>query len=337
MRRSSLTAPFAFLSSACLVRPWTPSVAVASWAEPPPLTLAVIETAQPDAIGLWQLPPDNPWLPYEKLTLLTAIDSLPSTVALPDVAGLEVVQAAGQAAESLAAVGLPPGTLWIVDVRGAASVAFGSTLTRRARTRVTPVLTFNNWPADREMIPAEETLSALLTMPPRIESGPGPTHPIFLMDAWRLAYRDEAVDDDVTDNRYMLNPADLPAAEVLVEQGIRRIVYVVESRAETDTEEDDLNDTFYRYQSEGIRFSMVDFASLGQLADRKGLRLQSPLEAMLESCDYRIALRETLVKDPQFYLRARGGFGGIAVLGFGGGSGPGGGFWAHGAHGHGGG
>ncbi len=128
--------------------------------------------------------------------------------------------------------------------------------------------------------------------------------------------------------------------EVLVEQGIRRIVYVVESRDETDTEEDDLHETFYAYQSEGIRVSMVDFGWLAQLGDRKGTGAQRPWDAMLGSCEYRVVARATLVKDPRFYLRARGGFGGVAVLGFGVGaeaSGAGGGFWVHGGHGHGGG
>ncbi len=339
MRRYLLTAPLALLSSACAMRPWTPSVPVAYWAEPPPEAEEVIETAQPDAIALWQLPPDNPWMRYEKLTLLTSVDAMPSTILLPHVADLEVVERARSAAEAVAAVGLPSDTMFVVDLRGAASVAFGSTLSRNARESVSPVLTFNNWPAEAEMIPAEETLSALLTMAPRpvstSETG-DVTRPVFLLDAWRLAYRYDTVDDDVTDNRYMLNPSDLPTADVLQTEGIRRVIYVVESLDDSGVEEDDLNAIFLEYQAEGISVSMVDLDWL------MGLREPARWEGRLGSCSLRVETRMTLMNDPNFYLRARGGFGGPAVAppvhGMWGINGHG--FWAHGGfggHGHGGG
>ena len=339
MRRYVLTAPLALLSSACAMRPWTPSVPVAYWAEPPPPTEDVISTAQPDAIALWQLPPENPWARYEKLTLLTSVDSIPSTIQLPHVADLEVVEEARTAAENMAAVGLPADTMFVVDLRGAASVAFGAALSRAARESVSPVLTFNNWPAESEMIPAEETLSALLTMSPRLASTPATgevTRPVFLLDAWRLAYRYDTVDDDVTDNRYMLNPSDLPAVDVLQSEGIRRVVYVVESLDDSAMEEDDLNAIFLEYQAEGIVVSMVDLDWLN------GLTKPSRWEGRLGSCSLRIETRMTLGNDPNFYLRARGGFGGPSVAppvhGMWGPSGHG--FWAgggHGGHGHGGG
>jgi hypothetical protein len=336
MRREALTAPFALLSSACVLRPWTPSVSIAYSAEPPPFTADVISIAQPEAIALWQLPPDNPWAPYEKLTLLTAVDSPTTTVVLPHVIGLEDVQSAGQAAAAVATAGLPPSTMWIVDARGAASVAFGAALTRLARQSVTPVLTFNNWPAPLEMIPAEETLSALLAMRPRLPTSSGPTVPVFLLDAWRLAYRDDTVDDDVTDNRYMLNPADLPSAEVLVKQGFRRVLYVVESLEDTATEEDDLNETFLAYQSQGIRVSMVDFDWLSGVADPARLISRGSWDERLTSSEYGVAGRATVVRDPRFYLRARGGFGGESALPHAQGTWDlhGGGFWARGSGGH---
>jgi hypothetical protein len=339
MRRYALTAPLAVLSSACAMRPWTPSVPVAYWAEPPPPTEDVVSTAQPDAIALWQLPADNPWRPYEKLTLLTSLDSISSTILLPHVADLEVVEEARTAAEAVAAVGLPRDTMFVVDLRGAASVAFGATLSRYARESVSPVLTFNNWPAESEMIPAEETLSALLTMAPRLASttaaGDVP-RPVFLLDAWRLAYRYDTVDDDVTDNRYMLNPSDLPSTDVLHAEGIRRVLYVVESLDDSSVEEDDLNQIFLEYQAEGILVSMIDLDTLNGLTD--------PVrwEGRLASCSLRVETRMTLANDPTFYIRARGGFGGPAVAppvhGIWGANGSG--YWAgggHGGHGHGGG
>jgi hypothetical protein len=340
VRHYVLTAPFALLSSACVLRPWTPSVPDAYWAEAPSTTKDVITMSRSDAVALWQLPPDNPWMRYEKLTLLTSVDSMPSTILLPHVDDLEVVADARTAAEVVATVGLPPETMFVVDLRGAASVAFGSTLSRRARESVSPVLTFNNWPADAEMIPAEETLSALLTMTPRPLSGSETgdvTRPVFLLDAWRLAYRYDTVDDDVTDNRYMLNPSDLPSADVLHAEGIRRVVYVVESLDDSTMEEDDLNQIFLEYQAEGILVSMVDLDWLRSLADPP--RWDSRLASYLLQVDTRM----TLLTDPTFYIRARGGFGGPEIVPVVSGMwGEGGfGYWGssggHGGHGHGGG
>ena len=57
--------------------------------------------------------------------------------------------------------------MWVVDLRGAASVAFGATLSQRLARPVAPVMTFNNWPADCEVVPAEQTLAALVAMRPR--------------------------------------------------------------------------------------------------------------------------------------------------------------------------
>jgi hypothetical protein len=252
----------------------------------------------------WLLPATNPWSPYQKTTLLAALDEGEGTTNLPPIEQLAGVQDAREAANTVATVGLPPDAMWVVDLRGAASVAFGAVLSTGSREPVAPVLTFNNWPARREIVPAEETLAALVSLEPRRPRVAG--RPVFLLDAWRLAFRDDPPDDDRTDNRYMLTAADLPAADVLLSAGIRRVLYVVESSDATSREEDDLHGTFAAYRAAGISIDIVDLALL------QGLDPDEPWED-LEGGDWSLSIdpnRATLVSDPTFYSRARGGFGG---------------------------
>ena len=306
MRRAAVIAPLALLTSACTMRPWTPSTSVAFWSEEPPAARYVTVPSQPELIARWQLPPMNPWARYEKYTLLTALDSVPRTAPMPDVTQLDVVHKANTAAARIAAAGLPNDTMWVVDLRGAASVTFGAQLSQAAREPVSLVLTFNNWPAKNELIPAEETLAALIAFQPRL---PGAndvgTRPVFMLDAWRLAYRFDEPDDDVTDNRYILNPSDLPDPSTLRASGITRVVYVVEDLDETSQEEDDLHQTFLAYQQAGITIYMVDLNFLAKpIVHDRWNEVLAPRVCYIE-------YRSTLIDDPSFYARARGGFGGI--------------------------
>ncbi|WP_394824783.1 hypothetical protein [Pendulispora albinea] len=304
MRRFVYAAPAALISAACASRPWTPSVSVAYWAQDVPASVDTSLPTTSQLLPLWQLPTGNPWSRYAKATLLTALGEEPRTGALPDVEALEVLGDARAAAHAVASAGLPQGTLWMLDLRGAASVAFATTLSHEAREPVSLVLTFNNWPDPDELVPAEETLAALIRMPPK---APDPaatgTYPIFLLDSWRLAYRFDAPPDNVFDNRYVMSPGDLPTPEVLRENGVTRLVYVVEDLDDTETEEDDLHFVFAAYQQAGIALHLVD---LRMLAKRKpGARWPSELAAYTLF----VGRRATLLEDPKFYERARGGFG----------------------------
>jgi hypothetical protein len=149
--------------------------------------------------------------------------------------------------------------------------------------------------------------------------------PVFLLDAWRLAYRNDRPDDDITDNRYMLTATDFPDASTLRARGISRILYVVESVETAGEEEDDLHETFAAYQAAGIAISIVDLALLSQVEEGplwdELLRYERPLFVDPE--------RVTIVSDPNFYLRAHGGFGGPHVI-YGGRHGFGHGFGGHG-------
>ena len=129
---------------------------------------------------------------------------------------------------------------------------------------------------------------------------------------WRLAYRFDAPEPEVFDNRYMLTQADLPDASVLRTHGISRVLYVVDSLDDTEVEEDDLHLTFRALVGEGIGLSLIDLAWLEDHGAAPGLDLafaEHPL---------RVEPRLTLIDDPLFFKRAHGGFGGLHGIGFGG-------------------
>lgn len=305
MKRALLLGP-ALFTAACSLRPWTPSTTVAFGGEvTPPVRYTDVPSAA-EAVKRWQLPSGLPWTPYSKLTLLAALDGAPRVLPLPDVSTLDVVAHADSAAYRVAEAGLPSDALWIVDLRGAASVTFGASLSRRAREPVAPVLTFNNWPHDDGLVPAEETLAALVAgMQPRLPA-PGETRarPVFLLDAWRLAYRFDVPDDDVVDNRYVLSANDFPDVATLKAQGIRRVIYVVEDLDETEQEEDDMHDVLLAFRAAGLALHLVDLAWLAQSSS-------TGWDARLAGAPLVVEPRQTLLQDPAFYARARGGFGGV--------------------------
>ena len=290
--------PLALLSSACAGQPWTPSVPVAFWSEPVPDGREMLgDIHDIDLLGRWSLPATDPWAPYQKVTLLTALADMEPGTRLPDTNALEVVQRARVCAHRVATAGIPRGTMFVVDLRGAASVAFGAELSRASASPVSLVLTFNNWPAQDEVVPAEEALAALVADAPRAA---GPGSPVFLLDAWRLAYRFDQADPDSVDNRYAVT--DLPSAEVLALAGINRVVYLVEDLDETDVEEDDLNGVFGAWQASGVRIAMMDLDLSIALRDWD----DATSSALLD-----VRPRHVILDDPGFYVRARGGFGGI--------------------------
>lgn len=325
MRRLPLTVPLVF-ATGCALRPFTPSTTVAYHAQAVPPDAEITVPEAKDLAGVWQLPTDDPWMPFSKLTLLTAVGDEGGAIALPEVDYLDVVNKARTAATRLASVGLPPGTMLILDLRGAASVAFAATLVERSTTPISPVLTFQHWPGENELIPAEETLAALVRFAPRSPLV-GHGTPVFVLDSWRLAYRFERPEDDAYDNRYFVQPGDLPDAELLLAHGIRRVVYVVESRDETDTEEDDLHLPAFHWQQAGIPIYLTDLDWVAH----------HPLEpaALAKECAFAVRPRRTILADPRFYERARGGFGGPSTAPYGTGGPIVGGsiFWGYGTRG----
>lgn len=300
------------LLGGCGLRPWTPSVSVAFWAEEVPPVQSMALPSSADLASAWQLSPSDPWAPYVKTTLASSVDMMGSSPALPDVRRLEVTAKAQRAATRVAQLGLPKDTAWFVDLRGAASCMFGAQLSRAAREPVSTIVTFNNWPSEEGLVPADETLAGLALWNPRIpgeaEVARG-TQPVFLLDAWRLAFRYDDPGDDVYDNRYMLTAADLPDAATLRRQNITRVVYVVEDLDDAEVEEDDLHAVFRSYQDAGIGIHFVDLDFLEEMGAPSSATMQVDWARTLAPRTYFVRDRWTLVDDPFFYARARAGFG----------------------------
>ena len=307
MRVPLVLAPIAILGTACTIRPFTPSTTLVTWSQHVPSAVQQSLPSADQAIARWQLPPELIWSRFSKHTLLSSLDAQPITGSLPDITHLDVVHQAQCAAMRVAAAGLPADTMWIVDMRGAASVAFGAMVSRVALEPVAPIVTFNNWPAETEAVPAEETLAAMLAFAPQLPP-PGTERavPILLLDAWRLAFRYEEVGDEVVDNRYALTSADLPSGELLASQGIRRVIYVVERLDETDVEEDDMTAIVADYAAHGIELAMVDLSSLCEPPTPT-----IDLGTVIAHHEWHFAPRHTLLDDPTFFQRARSGFGAV--------------------------
>ncbi len=327
---ASLTIPAILLTACATTRPGAlaqvpPSASVPQWDEMA-APKRMYAPSMDEIAARWLLPQSSPWAAYDKMTLLAALGSTDRVIELPNVSELDVVLDAQRAAEVVARVGVP-NALWVVDLRGAASVAFAASLSQASSQSIAPVLTFNNWPAQDELVPAEETLAALVSMQPRLPTSEADHGiPVFLLDAWRLAYKNERPDDETTDNRYMLTPSDLPAPEVLLSRGINSVMYVVENLAVTTTEEDDLHETFAAYQESGITITMVDLRWLFALDNPARWDERRERNRLI------IEPRVTLLQDEHFYRRAHGGFGGVQVYSGGGGHGFGAGI-GHGGHG----
>jgi len=302
---SVTTGAYAFLASACAMESEAPALVPTAYF---PYTSGYALKTFPqglDPASRWQLAAESPWAPYEKQTLLSALDT-DDVVPLPDVQDMESVQRAIGAARSLQASDLPPDAMWVVDLRGAASVAFAVGL-----TSLQPVITFNNWPSPTETVPAEEALSALLAWQPTPVENPRTARPVFVLDAWRLAYAHARVPmgDVLTDNRYILTEADLPDPETLAAHGIRSVIYVVESSVDSPVEEDDLNAIFLRYQYAGIKLYLADVDALAYWS-----RAARNWQSWLPQYEYYPHYRATLVNDPTFYATSPGGFGGSGAV-----------------------
>lgn len=309
--RRILGVTVALLAAGCGLRPWTPSVSVAFWAEDVPAGTDVTLPSSAELARAWQLPSDLAWSRYSKGTLMAAVDPMGGIAILPDVRSLDVVAQAEEAATNVARGGLPANTLWVVDLRGAASCAFASRLSDAAREPIAPVVTFNNWPADESVVPADETLAGLLAFEPkRLPADTKRAAPVFLLDSWRLAYRFDKPSDDVYDNRYILMAGDLPDVATLREQGITRVVYLVEDLDDAEVEEDDLHASFAAWQAGGLGIYMVDLAFLNDVPPpRDGQIWLVDWDVRLAPESYRVRDRYTLIDDPVFYTRARAGFG----------------------------
>jgi hypothetical protein len=300
MRARWLT-PLALLPAGCVTTmPHMPSVQAQHFAEDVPLAPQWVPSAS-EVIDRWSLPIENPWSPFAKLTLVTVLTDKSQELKMPAVERSSMLREAMIAGGTMGQHGLPGRTMFVVDLPGAESVSLGVALSKLSPQPVSLIPMFQNWPYDNELVPASETLAAMVKFMPLLPapssnlSGP----PIFLLDAWRLAYANQSPPAQLTDNRYALAPSDLPTPEQLHEHGIQRVVYIVETKDGRTAEEDDLNAPFLRYQEAGIPIS---FLSLDDL--------ESGADVTDWSYRHEVYDRTTILQDPNFYVRARAGFGG---------------------------
>lgn len=204
------------------------------------------------------LTPPSRWQPWYVPTLLQSVaghgqdaqdDILP--ICSP---AMRAAFAAGEALRRLiAAVGDPRDIALVIDLAGPESVAFAAGV----REAFAPVLTFDNWPHPRGVVPAHLTLGAVCYHAPHLRSRAYPSSrpPAFVLDRARLdPYRNEPARFD---NRYVVS---LPNAAHLEDAGIRRVLMVVPTavteRRET-TELDDLNDTCNAWRERGLEVRLL--------------------------------------------------------------------------------
>ena len=142
-------------------------------------------------------------------------------------------------------------TLIVADLPGPASIAAGAALADIA----TLVPVFDNWPHPLGVVPAHETLGAMVYYAHEIEEKRGKltaqAPAVMLLDSQRLSpYSDE---DKQFDNRSL---AKLPPAAQLKQRGIEQVIYLVKDQNQT-TELDDINDDMVEWQKNGINVRLL--------------------------------------------------------------------------------
>lgn len=246
--------------------------AAAPWTPPPVRVSAACDT-DCDGGQLWKaaltsldarLAPRQPaWQPWFVRTLLRVPQTDPAPWQTPraSVGDAATREAALALAEAFATVDSPPDTALVLDLPGPQSVAAAGALCDRFE----PVFTFDNIPDGAGVVPAQDTLGAVLYWLPRLQRGAAAREgktcaPMFVLDAARLnPYRNEA---DRFDNRYR---AKLPTAEALKAAGIARVLYV---RPETGAvqDSDDLNETLVAWREAGVEVKALGLSALAPVA-----------------------------------------------------------------------
>ncbi|MBI3072279.1 MAG: hypothetical protein HYY84_09195 [Deltaproteobacteria bacterium] len=160
------------------------------------------------------------------------------------------------------AVGVPSDTALIVDLPGPEAIAFAAAMAER----FDPIMTFDNWPHPRGVVPSHQTLAAAIYHRPVFkgtrEKRGAKTPPLFVLDRYRLAYYSD--DSQQFDNRYL---AKVPSPEAMRKLGVARILYIAPGvSVEGSRELDDLNDDFVAYAKAGLDVKVVTQADF-QAAD----------------------------------------------------------------------
>lgn len=194
------------------------------------------------------------WRPYFVPTLLQSLNqpTLNERIRLihnPEMA--EAYARTGALRELLAQTPDAGRTMVVADLPGPLAVAVGAAMADVA----TLVPLFDNWPHPLGVVPAHETLGAMIYYAREIEakrSRVGEKAPtILLLDSRRLTPYADA--DNQFDNRWM---ARVPLSDELRQRGIEQVIYLVRDGSYA-TELDDLNDEFVDWEKNGIKVRML--------------------------------------------------------------------------------
>lgn len=204
-------------------------------------------------ISIYQ-PATEVWRPYFVPTLLQSLGQPSLNEQMRLIHNPEMTTAykqAGGLRELLAQTPDAARTVLIADLPGPMAVAVGAAMADVA----TLVPVFDNWPHPLGVVPAHETLGAMIYYAHEIEekrTRVGANAPaLLLLDSRRLAPYSDA--DQQFDNRWM---ARVPPAAELRRRNIDQVIYLV--RDESQSEElDDLNDEFVDWQKNGINVRML--------------------------------------------------------------------------------
>jgi hypothetical protein len=186
---------------------------------------------------------------------LTRPATAPTFVALryamkPHVSpSMDVAYKRGKALASLFADNTLADFVFMIDLPGPDAVAFAAGLASLAE----PVFTFENWPHPLGVVPAHQTLAAVVYYRPAFEAAAATPRKLaaYVLDRHRLvAYTD---DGTKFDNRYV---ARVPTASFLAGQGVKHVLYVSPSKNEVQ-ERDDLNDDFVAYERAGVDVRVI--------------------------------------------------------------------------------
>ncbi len=170
------------------------------------------------------------WSRWAKPVLFASAWRLERSVELPQVD-------VGWVREGAAAI--------VVDLEGVASVAAGVALAAKG---FRPVPLYNGSHGRDAIVDQEPLLAALAAGADALAAQglrPG-APPAFLLDARRFPAR--TAQPGKLDNRWMVFPQDLPSANLLLSQGIRRAVAIFE-----EPMKDDLAHVLRRWQEGGLR------------------------------------------------------------------------------------
>jgi hypothetical protein len=218
--------------------------------------LAPAEAAhRPFAVStLFEAPPAVPRHPIQGDAPIRPLRDVLVPISTP---AMDVAYRAGRGLAALLDGVQSPALAVVVDLPGPLAVAFAAGLAGR----FDPAFGFDNWPHPWGVVPAHLTLAAAAYYQPlfrRRTAERAAGAPIaFVLDRSRLApYDGDAAEFD---NRHV---AKLPAAGKLSELGVRRVLYVAPTAADT-LELDDVNELLVAWSGAGIdvkRIAVTDFA-----------------------------------------------------------------------------